>query len=354
MNTRRTGVAVLVLAGLGVFVALVARPAAATAPGKNGLIAFSRYRYVNSPLRLEIWVANPDGGGQRQITHAPANYLDSDPSWAPDGSKLLFSRCAPLKGELCNGENAIWSVDKDGSHLRILTPPCRTATVTPGANCPQDGPAVYSPSGRQIADVRYTSASGIAIGENNFRNVHELFPFGNKPGAPDVDALAWAPDGKQLAFSVHNDESKRYKPFGGRAIFLINTDGTGLHRITPWKLNAGGVGELDWSPDGSRILFRTVTNSTDSGPGPADGNIYTIHPDGTGLQQLTHFPADTGVQLGSYSPDGTKIVFTTNQGATTNPGSSYPDVFTMNADGTNITPITRTKNWEGTPNWGPA
>jgi Tol biopolymer transport system component len=152
---------------------------------------------------------------------------------------------------------------------------------------------------------------------------------------------------------VHNDHSERYKPLGGRAIFVINADGTGLRRATAWKLNAGGLGELAWSPDGSRILFHSVAQFSDD-PNLSTGDLYTIHPEGTGLERITHLPAGTGVQLGSYSPDGTKIVFATTNGATASPGSFYPDVFTMNAGGGDITPVTRTKNWEGTPSWGPS
>jgi Tol biopolymer transport system component len=329
-------------------VALIARPASATPPGKNALIAFSRYRFVNSPVRKEIWVAKPDGSGLRQITRAPANTLDYDPSWAPGGSKLLFSRCAPRNGSICDGEQSIWVVNADGTDPRMLTPLCRSTTATPSSNCPQDGEAVYSPDG-QIAATRFTGVPGIAIGDGDFRHVHELFPFGTKPGAPDIDASAWSPDGKQLAFTVHNDNGKRYKPVGGRAIFVVNTDGTGLRRITPWTLNAGGLGELDWSPDGTRILFHAIAQSLDD-PSLSTGDLYTIRPDGTGLKRLTHF--SEGVQLGSYSPDGKQIVFATEQGAVTSSDSSYPDVFTMDANGDNIRPVTRTKNWEGTPSWG--
>jgi hypothetical protein len=142
---------------------------------------------------------------------------------------------------------------------------------------------------------------------------------------------------------------KRFKPVGGQALFVVGVDGKGLRRLTQWNLEAGG--ELDWSPDGTRILFRTVT-AAGNGPGPSLGDIYTVRPDGSGLQRLTHFPAGTGVQLGSYSPDGTRIVFATTKNATAGPASFWPDLFTMNADGSNITPLTRTKNWEGTPDCG--
>jgi len=327
----------------------------ASSSGGNGEIAFAKFRFVNSPLREEIWVANPNGNGLRRITKARANYLDSYPSWSPDGSSLLFTRCAPMKGSPCGGRSTVWSVDSDGGHVHMLSARChrRGATRAAFARCPDDGQAAYSPRGSRIAFFRYNGVPGIGIANNHFRKVRLLFPFGRKPGAPDLDAFAWSPDGSRLAFAVHNDNGRHYKPVGGRAIYIINVDGSGLHRVTPWKLHAGGIGELDWSPDGSHILFRSITQFLDS-PGPSAGDVYTIHPDGTGLQRLTHFPPGVGIQLGSYSPVGTQIVFTTTDGATQGPASDWPDVFVMHADGTHITPVTRTKNWEGVPQWGSA
>jgi Tol biopolymer transport system component len=354
MSRRSTlGLAAL-LAGL---LAAVILPSlsAATPPGRNGEIAFARYRFVNSPLREEIWVVNPNGNGLRQVISAPANYLDSYPSWAPDGSKLLFTQCAPSKGEACAGRSTIWSVDADGSHLRMLSPNCRRKGTSPAAfaRCPDEGQAAFSPHGALIAYTRFVGVPQIAIANSNLRQARVLHPFGSKPGLPDIDSVAWSPDGNRLAFIAHNDHGKRLKPVGGSAVYVIGTNGRGLRRVTPWGLHAGGVGELDWSPDGSRILFRSITSpSTD--PGPAQGDIYTVRPDGTGLQRLTHFPAGTSVQLGSYSPDGTQIVFTTDHAATATSGSDWPDVFIMRADGTDVTPVTRTKNWEGAPQWGPA
>ena len=351
MNWHRT-MYLAVLAGALTAVLLPAL-SYATPSGGSGEIAFARFRFVNSPLRREIWVARPDGSGLRRLTRVGANYIDSDPSWAPDGSKLLFSRCAPLRSAPCDGRQTIWSVGSDGSRPLMLSPACRRKGTSRASfrHCPDDGQGVYSPNGELIAFFRYAGVPEIGIADSHLRHVRLLHPLGSGSGVPDIDALAWSADGRRLAFSVHNNNGKLHKPVGGRAVYVINVKGGGLRRVTPWKLEAGGTGELDWSPDGSRLLFRSVTDSNDE-PGPPSGDIYTIRPDGTGLQRLTHFPAGTSIQLGSYSPDGAHIVFTSNDGSTPGPASAWPDVFVMRADGTGITPVTRTKNWEGTPQWG--
>ena len=355
MRTRISATAALVVV---VLIAVILPPLSrATYPGKNGEIAFARYRFSSNPYRVEIWVANPDGSGLRRITTAGANYFDFYPSWAPDGTQLLFTSFAPLHGTAGDGRETIWSVNADGSNLHMLSKAChRTGTSRAAfARCPDNGQAAYSPNGNEIAYLLYNGVPGIAIANSNLRHEQALFPFGDKPGAPDINALAWSPNGSQLAIAVRNDNSKRFKPVGGRAIYVLNTNGSGLHRVTPWNLHAGpNDGGLDWSPDGTNILFSTATHENGIG-GLGVGDIYTVHPNGSDLQRLTHFPLDTAVQLGSYSPDGTQIVFATTNNATPEPpGAVFPDIFVMHADGTHITPVTRTINYESTPQWGPA
>src|SRR5262249_9493086 len=137
-------------------------------------------------------------------------------------------------------------------------------------------------------------------------------------------------------------------------IFIIDVDGTHLRRLTPWRLHAGGDDDSpSWSSDATHILFRTIHVESHD-PGPSSGNLYTIRPDGSDVRRITHFPPGTELQLGSYSPDGSSIVFTTTAGATHWPagGGPWPDGFVIKADGTGLTRITATKNWEGTPTWG--
>ena len=349
MNGKRLlGLSAIGLASLFALLG-ASQKAGATYPGTNTVkIAFSRYTY-GGPVRKEIWIVNPNGRGLRRITTAPANYyLDYDPSWSPDGSKLLFSRCA----KLCDGVWSIWSVDRDGSRLQLLSPVCSPGASTPTPACPNDSQASYSPDGRHIVDLRFDGAvMGIVIADSDFQNPHEMFPFGTTHPPGGIDAVAWSPDGTRLAFTVNNVGRDPQLPANGEAVYTIEIDGTGLHRVTAWRLHAGGVGELAWSPNGKRILFRSVRGSANE-PNLAPGNIYAIRPNGTGLRQLTHFPIGTGIQLGSYSPNGRKIVFSTTSGATLGRSSDWPDLFTMNADGSHIRHLTRTKNWEGTAAWG--
>ena len=294
----------------------------ATSPGSNGRIAFNRYELHARPLTAHIVVANSDGSRQRTITHAARQYADDQPDWSPDGSRIMFERCG--SNDPCH----IWTMRPDGGDQRRLSPPCPPGKQAP-PRCPDDSYPAYSPDGRQIAFVRYRSGKAgevVMVADAHLRHPRAI-GTGWQPG--------WSPDGKQLAFIS--------KPRSYLAVFVVNADGTGLRRITPWHLQANS--HPDWSPDGTRILFVG---------GPLDhGNLFTIVPDGTDLQQLTHFSGLTKMSTGSYSPDGKSIVFGTVFGAVNRPHATLNDVFVMNADGSHVRPITRTKKWDGSPDWGP-
>jgi TolB protein len=153
----------------------------------------------------------------------------------------------------------------------------------------------------------------------------------------------FSPDGKRLVFERQNI---RARPKNGHGTYVVNLDGTGLHRVTPWRLRAGD--HPDWSPDGRLILVRSRANGPDF---YRQGDLYSVRPDGTGLRRLTRFgPHVRLLQNGSFCPDGSGIVFATTRKAAGRP--RLPDVFTMRLDGSRIRAITRTPNWDGSPDWG--
>jgi TolB protein len=338
MNRRRLmyfAVAVVAIAGVG-------SRAHATAPGKDGRIVFSRYRYREDVFWSELFTANPNGSGERKLTHSPRGYQDEDPDWSPDGSHVAFNRCPPSQ-QGC----AIWAVDVQTGHEVRLSP-----YVLPGSRPPkfvEDKFPAYSPVVLdEIAFVRYSGSmifGSLMIADAGLQHARPLLrtPYGGSAQTP-----VWSPDGRRLAFASINDPGTRLRPVNGMALYVVDADGSDLRRLTPWKLRAGFA--PDWSPDGSRILFRTQPHGSADA---TNGALYSIKPDGTGLRRLTHFPRGTGVlQMGSYSPDGKSIVFDTTAGAT--PGAGLlPDVFVMTVDGTDIRPVTRIKNWDGSPDWGP-
>src|SRR5436305_6603763 len=106
-----------VTAVAAITVATAALAAHATAPGKNGQIAFRRF-FDSRQQTGAIFLINPDGSGESQLTHPPAGAIDAQGaqmSFSPDGTKLLFTRSV-------RGADQIWRINSDGSGELRLSP----------------------------------------------------------------------------------------------------------------------------------------------------------------------------------------------------------------------------------------
>jgi TolB protein len=342
-----TASALAVLVGVCV---LIGTAHATQAGTRNGEIVYQRYRLSDDPLWAELYVTNSAGSAIRRLTLAPRGFVDGAPDWSPDGSRVVFQRCATkAAGEMC----AVWIVDADGTDAKRLTPSCAGA---PTALCPDDGQPSFTPDGRHVLLVRSTGGerhdsfgndqirtSAVLRVDLDGRNAQVLTAMRNFSG--DLLTPRLSPDGKQLAYVRWNSVFVPRK--NRRAIFVSAADGSGARRITPWRSDLGG--RLDWAPDGTRLLYQGGPGAT---VGRGQGNLFTVRPDGRDVRQLTHFAPGSGVlRLGSYSPDGRSIVFSTSIGASA-PARGLPDLFVMAADGTSVRPVTRAPNWDGEPDWG--
>jgi TolB protein len=244
-------------------------------------------------------------------------------------------------------------MSRAGTQVQRLTPACPNSKST--ATCFNDSHPSFSPNGRLIAFERDsgplkpagstfsnsvgTYSEAIVVADTHFRHVRRVTWFG--PYRGDNGGPVWSPDGTRIAFTEHNDNAKSMGgPRTGAAVYVVNLDGTALKRITPWSLNAT---VSDWAPDGDHLLLTSEPHG-DAGPG---GNLYSVRPDGTELQQLTHYAPAYRVLPGSYSPDGKAIVFATNAGSTR--GNA---VMTINVDGGNPRPLTSGAQFDGWPDWG--
>ena len=328
-HDRSHGMVVVIAAALsGLLLAPVA--ALATAPGKNGQIAFRRYLGPNR-TNGAIFLANPDGSGERQLTTAPGKASDDYPDMAPDSSFVAFQRC----GRYTCG---IYIINIDGSGLRRVDDGCRQLPP----KCSDNSYPAISPDGEQIV---FNRAFGrIRKDQIDHSGIYRMRTDGShitKVSLPptrtaeDVEPQ-WSPDGKRVVFVRHNITAK---PAGKQAVFVIGADGKGLRRVTPYKIKAGDG--PDWSPDGSQILFRSPENEDF-----LNDDIWTIHPDGRGLRRITHAGPQTKVYSASFSPDGTAITL----GMSGVDGQA--DVWTIGIDGTGLAPVTRTPLWDSAPDWG--
>jgi Tol biopolymer transport system component len=314
----------LVVLGMLLLLMLPLAAAVATPPGASGDIAFRRYL---GPDRTKgtIFMTAPDGTGERQLTRPPGKAGDDYPDVAADGSFIAFQRC----GRLGCG---IYTVRPDGTGLRRVDHGCSTGRRT-SPRCSDNTYPAVSPDGRQIAFVRPGGIYRMRTDGSHLRRVTLPRTRAAEDGDPQ-----WSPDGEQIVFVRHNLTKK---PAGGQAVYLVNANGTGLRRITRYKLRAGDG--PDWSPDGSQILFRSPETEDF-----LNSDIWTIHPDGTGLRQVTHAGPSTKVYSASFSPDGTAITV----GMTGIDGQA--DVYRIGIDGTGLSPVTRTSTWDSAPDWGAA
>jgi len=156
-------------------------------------------------------------------------------------------------------------------------------------------------------------------GSNEFRLTHI---------ASSAGFIDWSPDGTKLVFQADIGSD------GKKEIYAINSDGTNLTRLTN---NARNDVWPDWSPDNSKIVFCS----------DRDGNyeIYTMAIDGSNQQRITSNHSMEGMPR--WSPDGSQIAFMSDH-------AGYQAIHVMNADGTNVRRLTnQTDRFGECPEWSP-
>jgi Tol biopolymer transport system component len=101
-----------------------------------------------------------------------------------------------------------------------------------------------------------------------------------------------------------------------------------------------------WSPNGQKIVFqKNVVQSN----GVGHDEIYVMNADGSDETPLTSYSADNPGDNDdpSWSPNGQQITFERDT-----PPLASPEVFTMNADGSHLAQLTGPPYANGHPGWG--
>ncbi len=139
----------------------------------------------------------------------------------------------------------------------------------------------------------------------------------------------WSPDGKWLALT-----STDGSPDGMTDVCVMDIEGNQFKNLTQWP----GIDEVgSWSADGSKIVF--FSNRA------GNGEIYVMGSNGKNQINLTNHPARDAAP--TWSPDGTKIAFQSNR------EEDQDDIYVMNPNGDNVVNLSRHPWEDRAPAWSP-
>ncbi len=240
-------------------------------------LAFTSVRDGNE----EIYVMDTDATQQLRLTNNPAS--DRQPAPSMDGYHIAFASNRDDANQLYH----IYTMDVDGTNVKKLT-------SGPG----NDANPIWATASNLIAFVSTRD---------------------------DPNPLTCGQTGKPAC--VAN-------------IYVMNPDGSGVTRLTNNTASNPAVNtDPNWSPTGTRLAF--VSNR--------DGNdeIYAMDANGANVTRLT--TNNTADGHPAYSSDGNLIAFETNR------GGNY-QIFTMNTDGSNqqaVPKIADAKAQDRHPIWLP-
>lgn len=245
----------------------------------------------------ELWLMSGDGSLQTRLIESEADTFVGYASWAPDGSRIGYSKFHVVGGTSEDAEAAIWTVAPDGT--------ARTELLS--------GEGMFwlprwSPDGQWLAFTREAKGGPWGVAG----------PVGPGPGAGQGGGVV----GPLSIPLPHADIWRVAADGGGSPVRLTESEGDDRAPV--------------YSPDGSRILFDSTR----------DGNteLYVMDADGSNERRLTH---DDGEDWGaSWSPDGSQITFNSDR-------TGAMEIYVMAADGTDVSRLTNDEVLNTSATWSP-
>ena len=247
--------------------------------------------------------------------------LASDPQIAPDGSAVAYVRQS-MDIMTDRPRSNVWIVSADGeSHRPLLS----------GAS--DFSSPRWSPNADRIAYVASVEARGTQLFVR-WMDSGETALLTNLRESPS--ALAWSPDGSQIAFSMfvpaeeaslaaapqkpegaswaapvrvidrlsYRVDGQGYLETGNSHVFVVPADGGTPRQLTDGAYNHNGP--LAWSPDGASIVF-SANRDPDYEYDQQESDLWRVDVATATLTRLTdRIGPDTAP---TFSPDGSRIAY---------------------------------------------
>ena len=322
-------------------------------------IVFYSYR-DSAEAGAEVFIMDANGENQEQITNLdliPCNlylgYPFEGPLWASSKEKIVFTT---MIGEsyaglvVMNSDGtgldtlasgifgcALWDVSPNGDKLSCgfggeLPRPVHivnvdgTGEVTLDLDCGAGG-ARFCGNNR-VVYTNYTEQENIFIINADGTGEAEQLTDSLISGFPCPHGVSYympvgSPNGEKIAFGVSLPIYCRHYALG-----IMNSDGS-EDTLLSYECEFVGMSEIEFSPNGQRLLFLPIIDTTVAFP---PGKIYVISVDGSGLDSLTEQIVCTE-NGASWSPDGDWIVFTSNKDGNKN-------IYKVSTDGNTLVRLT--------------
>ena len=232
--------------GFALFVLEPVIPVSAQMPATEKIVFVS-----NRDGNSEIYIMNPDGSGQTNLTHHREN--DYSPVWSPTGRQILFA--SDRTGKISD----LYVMDADGEDVRrVFVKKVERRHPT------------WSPDGEQIAYYRVDRGEIAIYTASIDGGVEKRIAIGMHP--------AWAPDSSEIAFISAETLILIGDRFGGIEIAKPRIEIVNVRTNTEDQISPDGFPLMlhpAWTPDGTQFVFSGISMA-DLLPGHAMG-LYVVN-----------------------------------------------------------------------------
>ena len=323
---------------------LVAAPLVAQDTTSRGVRIGLTYDPGTKPGVVVLPVTGAGGDSIRAIVQRDLDFGDRVNVIALEGSAAQDAARAagpnwPLLARLGAAAAVALTPTPSGIHLAVYNVASKQTALV------KDFPASAAPDSRawrgalhRIADEleeAFTGVRGIASTRVAFERGRRIWVVDSdgegatpvsEPGTPI--SPAWHPTGRMLAYATYVPAGISVLDLaGGRSRTLVNGAGVFISPI--------------FTPDGASVVY---AHGVDQGV-----DLYTASLAGGGGRRLSVGRGSDNVSP-SFSPDGRRIAFMSGR-------AGHPEIYTMDADGTNVdllTPLAFGENpYRASPDWSP-
>jgi TolB protein len=270
--------------------------------GGTSLLGSKIYFVSNRTGHKEIWVMDPDGSNQKQVSHF--NSISIMPAVSPDGTRIAFTSYA-------KGNPAIFILSTDTGRQLPFYNQVASMNATPD----------FTPDGKQI--MYSSTASGWAqiyiagIDGSNLKRVSNTRALEVEPKVNPKSPVVAFVSGRS----------------GPQQIYRMNMDGTDVQRLSNGE---GEASNPSWHPNGQILAFAWTR-----GFATGNFNIFVMDVATRNFNQLTYGAGRN--ENPTWAPDGRHLAFMSTR-------SRSEQIWTMLANGTQLKQLTTAgRNW--TPIW---